>query len=221
MITYLVCDLEKKKQQIGSTTSLETGRPYVHFTDACPNPVLRNATRKRPQSFFVFISEDDGLETREHEQHYLDFYFDSPWCYNLSPHAEGGWKHVDNRGKVWANNGTEDRLFRPEEVPEEWRAGRLSKPTFTEERRQFYSERMAGDNNPAKRPEVRAKLKAAVNKKGVNNPRFGATVEQTTRDKIAEGNKRSKDCTCPHCGKTMKAGNYTRWHGDNCKMKKD
>lgn len=24
--------------------------------------------------------------------------------------------------------------------------------------------------------------------------------------------------TCPHCGKTTTKGNYTRWHGDNCKL---
>lgn len=23
--------------------------------------------------------------------------------------------------------------------------------------------------------------------------------------------------TCPHCGKSVKGGNYNRWHGDNCK----
>lgn len=90
MFTYLVCDLKKKKQQIGSTKSLETGRPYVHFTDDCPNPILRNATRKRQQDFFVFISEDDGLNTRDEEQYYLDFYHGTPWCYNISPNANGG-----------------------------------------------------------------------------------------------------------------------------------
>jgi hypothetical protein len=52
--------------------------------------VLRNATRKRPQDFFVFISDDDGLDTREEEQFYLDFYHNTPWCYNISPNANGG-----------------------------------------------------------------------------------------------------------------------------------
>lgn len=27
--------------------------------------------------------------------------------------------------------------------------------------------------------------------------------------------------TCPHCGKTAKGGNYSRWHGDNCKQNPD
>ena len=25
---------------------------------------------------------------------------------------------------------------------------------------------------------------------------------------------------CPHCGKDANTGNYSRWHGDNCKHKK-
>jgi hypothetical protein len=28
-----------------------------------------------------------------------------------------------------------------------------------------------------------------------------------------------KQKTCPHCNKITNAGNYTRWHGDNCKQK--
>jgi len=96
MFTYLVCDLKNKKHQVGSTYSLETGRPYVHFTDDCPNPILRNATRKRPQDFFVFISEEDELDTRDEEQYYLDFYHGTQWCYNLSPHANGGWEYVNS-----------------------------------------------------------------------------------------------------------------------------
>lgn len=26
---------------------------------------------------------------------------------------------------------------------------------------------------------------------------------------------------CPHCGKVVKGGNYTKWHGDNCKQNPD
>lgn len=27
------------------------------------------------------------------------------------------------------------------------------------------------------------------------------------------------ESTCPHCNKTVKGGNYYRWHGENCKNK--
>lgn len=31
---------------------------------------------------------------------------------------------------------------------------------------------------------------------------------------------RTERFTCPYCGKTANRGNYDRWHGDNCKIKK-
>lgn len=39
--------------------------------------------------------------------------------------------------------------------------------------------------------------------------------------RVSEGNHHfTKIWDCPHCGKTGKGtGTYTRWHGDNCKMK--
>ena len=48
----------------------------------------------------------------------------------------------------------------------------------------------------------------------------GKTRSDETKLKLKRRHLESQDHTCPHCGKTMKAGNYTRWHGDNCKMKK-
>ena len=103
MITYLVCDLNRKKQQVGSTKSLKTGRPWSHLDGGSCNPVLAAATAKSDQ-FFVFVSTDDGLDTRDEEQHYLDFSFGASWCYNLSPHAHGGCPPIvherkDERGK--------------------------------------------------------------------------------------------------------------------------
>jgi hypothetical protein len=124
-------------------------------------------------------------------------------------------------GKVWVTDGNTERFVLEEETPKGWRRGRISKPTISDEDKKRRSERMSGEKNPAKRPEVRAKLRASSNQKGKNNSRFGIVLDKQTKDKISEGNKNSKDFTCPHCGKTMKAGNYARWHGDNCKMKRD
>lgn len=58
---------------------------------------------------------------------------------------------------------------------------------------------------------------------------------EETRLKIKEGNLKSKDkskgwinpnkgkpqkkgCICPHCNMECGSGQYTRWHGDNCKL---
>ena len=54
-----------------------------------------------------------------------------------------------------------------------------------------------GDNNPSKRPEVRAK------NSGKNH--------YSNRDGYIKP-------TCPHCGISSTLTNIKRWHGDNCKM---
>ena len=151
-------------------------------------------------------------------------YADDPLCLNASHWINCLTLVGENSpafGKVWANDGTNEAYFDGSCIPNGWEVGRVSKPTITCEERQARSERMTGDNNPAKRPEVRAKLSASSNKKGENNPRFGVTLSDEIKNKITEGNRNSQDYTCPHCEKTMKAGNYKRWHGDNCKMKRD
>ena len=88
MITYSVMDLGRKKQYYGSTKGDPSGRPYSHL-ERSNNLNLRRAVAKRPQDFFVVVGENDGLESREEEQYYLDFYCGSVWCYNTSPNATG------------------------------------------------------------------------------------------------------------------------------------
>lgn len=36
-----------------------------------------------------------------------------------------------------------------------------------------------------------------------------------------KGKPQKKDCECPHCGIVCGEGQYSRWHGDNCKKKVD
>lgn len=87
MITYIVCDIEGKKQYIGSTESVETGRPWSHLNGNSSNPEVARVTAKR--NCFVFVSVDDGLNDRSEEQHYLDFNFGAKWSMNHSRHATG------------------------------------------------------------------------------------------------------------------------------------
>jgi hypothetical protein len=56
------------------------------MTATCNYP-FQNALRNNPNNFFVLVSEDDGLKTREEEQFYLDFYHGSKHCYNISKDA--------------------------------------------------------------------------------------------------------------------------------------
>jgi hypothetical protein len=79
------------------------------------------------------------------------------------------------------------------------------------------------------------KAKMAVKKQGENNPRYGATLGEETRQKMREkalgrkqsaetiakkiaatqGKKREKKL-CPHCGQMIAVNTYPRWHGENC-----
>ncbi|HET8688613.1 MAG TPA: hypothetical protein VFM18_18520 [Methanosarcina sp.] len=96
-----------------------------------------------------------------------------------------------------------------------------------------------GEKNPAKRPEVRAKLAKAALKRmtrpeniekaviwgkmnkgiaGENNP----AKRQSSRDKISAIHKGIPKIKkqCPYCNTLVGgAANYQRWHGDNCKSK--
>lgn len=40
-----------------------------------------------------------------------------------------------------------------------------------------------------------------------------------TREKMSMSQKNKETVVCPHCYKTCTQSNYTRWHGDNCKIK--
>jgi len=82
--------------------------------------------------------------------------------------------------------------------------------------------------------EWRAKM--AEKKKGENNPRYGATVSEETKEKMrakALGRKQSEETVrkkveavrgskrekklCPHCGEMIAVNTYSRWHGDKCR----
>jgi hypothetical protein len=101
MFTYLIIDPKSKTHYVGSSTN--TKRPLRHLKGKSCNNRLANITGKR--DVFVFISEDDGLETRDEEQFYLDFYFGSKWCMNASNTAAGG----DGHGAFARYNKSEKR----------------------------------------------------------------------------------------------------------------
>jgi hypothetical protein len=86
MINYVPINLSNRKFYVGSTTDFDR-RWKQHLKSNADYP-FQNALRKNPDKFFVLISKDDGLETREEEQFYLDFYHGSERCYNINPKAD-------------------------------------------------------------------------------------------------------------------------------------
>lgn len=96
MITYVPINLTNKKFYVGSAVDFDRRwRQHLGSTASYP---FQNALRKSPDKFFVLVSEDDGLDTRDEEQYYLDFYHGSEWCYNLNPLASGVSEEMCKKG---------------------------------------------------------------------------------------------------------------------------
>lgn len=84
-----------------------------------------------------------------------------------------------------------------------------------------------GENNPAKRIEVRSKLsefnvskRPEIKEKRrqhmlANNP----ASREDVRLKIKESAQNRVKILCPHCNKTATPGLFARWHGAKCKNK--
>jgi len=56
---------------------------------------------------------------------------------------------------------------------------------------------------------------------GFNNPMYGKKFTSEHRKKISEAAKNRPKKICEHCRKSISPTNYSRWHGENCKMKKE
>jgi hypothetical protein len=96
VITYFGINLTSKKFQVGSTVNFEKRCKQHHNSDM--NPEFNRALIKHPENFYWVVGEDDGLNTREEEQYYLDFYYGTVWCYNSNPNAEAP---PSRKGKKW------------------------------------------------------------------------------------------------------------------------
>ena len=92
---------------------------------------------------------------------------------------------------------------------------------WTEEQK----ERQRGDKNPAKRSDVRDKIRLTKLGKprpdliGNNNPSKREDVKKKISTKL-KGVPKIK-INCPHCNKAGQASNMYRWHFNNCKFKKE
>ena len=96
MYTYAAINLTNKKFQVGSTVDF-TERQKQHL-EGKGDLEFQRSLRKDPSNFFWLVSEDDGLDTRDEEQFYLDFYCGSRWCYNHNPSASCP---PNPKGKTW------------------------------------------------------------------------------------------------------------------------
>lgn len=116
-------------------------------------------------------------------------------------------------------------------------------PRNLEKNKEKYRNLFLGDNNPAKRPEIAAKISAAQKGKSrpkwkmseqgrinVSNGRKGIKYSEEGKRKLSESRKRDyalgkrllpnwKKIVCQYCNKNVSSPNYYRWHGEKCKLK--
>jgi len=172
MNTYAVVDVTDKTFYIGSTKTKT--RPFEHVSkNGHENWRLRQA-KSHGHQFFVFVSEDDGLgdKDRSEEQFYLDFYFGTPWCLNLSDTASGnpGALEEYNRkvsqgelphsrvGQSYNSESTsKSNKERVENGTHNWLKTNID-PEVKARRAESVLRVMTGDSNPMKNPEVAQKL---------------------------------------------------------------
>jgi len=96
VITYAAINLTNKKFQVGSAVDFEQRCKQHHSGKG--DLEFQRSLRKDPENFYWIVGEDDGLETRDEEQYYLDFYHGSVWCYNHNPSASAP---PSPKGRTW------------------------------------------------------------------------------------------------------------------------
>jgi group I intron endonuclease len=175
MITYVALNLQKKKFQVGSTVDFKN-RQAAHLRSEKNYPFY-NDLRNSPSDFFWFVSEDDGLDTREEEQFYLDFYFGSEWCYNLNPSTFLG------PGVKQHKESSKEKISEARKRQTPPTLGKKMSPETKEKIREALTGRKFSD-------ELRAKLSEA--KQGEKNNRFGKKHSEETKRKISESMKARK-----------------------------
>lgn len=77
-----------------------------------------------------------------------------------------------------------------------------------------------GENNPmfGKTHSKEIKIVQSERMKG-NTYGNGWSPSEETRAKMSARAKNRKSIICPYCNRSFIGSNYTRWHGDNCKLK--
>jgi group I intron endonuclease len=198
MITYVPINLSNRKFYIGSTVDFD--RRWKDHMSSPRNYPFQNALRNNPDNFFVLVSEDDGLKTREEEQFYLDFYHGSEHCYNISKDAsapmQGRTHNEETIEKMKGRSFTEDMV---EKRKDTWI--KITGVTHRQERKGTGKvkhdlttlKKMSGEGNPMH----------GVSLSGESNPMYGTKGElcptyNTTWWVNEQGeNKRQKDSPGP------------------------
>lgn len=67
----------------------------------------------------------------------------------------------------------------------------------------------------------KGKMKSLEHKNNIRNSHYGIKPSTKSKFRNSQSNKNSKKYTCEYCGKIANGGNYSRWHGEKCKLKNE
>lgn len=103
------------------------------------------------------------------------------------------------------------------------RAKQIMQPrTIEQKKRMGEKQRAAGGYGPRKHSdETKEKCRAANIGKWYGGSTAGVPKSTEHKRKISEARLKSEPRVpvhCPHCGKDADPGNYSRWHGNKCKL---
>ena len=201
MIIYKTTNLINNKIYIGQDSHNDPN--YLGSGKLLNRAIKRYGIHNFKKEVLEYCSDKRMLNERE--IYWIDYYtsYKHTIGYNITLGGSGGdtWRHNPNKEII-----RETLKQRPRHI-------------WTEEEKA----KQRGDANPAKRPEVRAKISQAL--KGRTNPLIVGNLNPAKRDdvrkKISESMKGRKKSiiACPTCNKTGQASNMYRWHFENCKLK--
>lgn len=136
-------------------------------------------------------------------------------CYiNETEALPEGWAYgrsncvFNDTAKQQEFNSRVDRKAVGKRLSEKWKNGEIK---FDEVRLKEMSDRVSGDRNPSKRPEVASKISQKQKENFAKKKEQGVKVAEHLHKRIQ----------CPHCPKDGIISNMKRWHFNNCKAKND
>jgi hypothetical protein len=138
-------------------------------------------------------------------------------------------KHLTaiENGSNWVNNKTKEELdyinekkskshigLKEDEETKQKKSEALKGRKLTKEHKKNLSLSKIGKKQSDEHIE-----KKKIIFKGKNNPMYGKNHSTKSIKKMIKNHPSKNLIKCPHCNKEIGANNYSRYHGDNCKLK--
>ena len=223
--------MEKQYNFVYVTTNLINGKQYVgdHSTNNLDDGYLgsgvklKNSIKKHKKENFqkeileFFNSKEEAYGAQEK---WINEYNTINNGYNISPKGGLGvpnsFHNEETKIKIGlAHKGKEGKEIR--KYNQLFKKGRTYEEQLGKEKALAYkhkiSENTSGENNP-----MYGKGYLIL---GEKNGMYGNTHSIETKNKQSKRAKNRKKVFCEYCEKTYSPGMYGRWHGKNCKLKKE